>query len=169
MATCVNLTGIVRGCDNNIGGIVGLWLADQEDISAVGEAAGVVGSITMVAPAVFVGYEFRRNTGSFTEEAAIDLVNGSTFYTQTINLMFHRREATKSQEIQIMAAGQRDLVAIVKDANGLFWYFDKLQLTAVGEGSGQAKADGSKYAISLVAESEHLAWETSQAVLDSVL
>jgi hypothetical protein len=40
-----------------------------------------------------------------------------------------------------------------------YWYFEDLQLTATGEGSGTARADGSKYSVTLLAESEHLAYE----------
>jgi hypothetical protein len=58
--------------------------------------------------------------------------------------MFHRREASKSKAIKILGEGQRDLALVVGDANGKYWYFSNAQLTAVAEGSGQAKADGSQ-------------------------
>ena len=87
--------------------------------------------------------------GSYTEEAAIDLINGSSYVTAVINLMFHRRDQDKSQAIKILGAGQQYLVAIVKDMNGKYWYFPQLQLTATGEGSGVTRADGSKYSVTL--------------------
>jgi hypothetical protein len=34
-----------------------------------------------------------------------------------------------------------------------------LQVSATGEGSGTARADGSKYSVTLVAENEYLAYE----------
>ena len=169
-AICTAITGIAKGCDNNIGGIVSIYLADKEDVTSVtDDGAGNVTAITMDGVAVFVAYNFRRNTGNFTEEASIDLVNGSTYYTQTINLMLHRREATKSQEIQLLAEGQRDLYAIVEDANGLFWVFENMQLSAVGEGSRTAKADGSKYSLTFTGENAQLALETTSAVLATVI
>lgn len=168
MPTCTALTGISKGCDNNIGGIKELWLIDQEDIDTVTEANGIVTAVTTVAAATVTGFEFRRNTSNFTEESAIDLINGSTFWTHVINLMLHRREATKSEEIRILAEGQRDLAGFVKDANDVVWYFEYLQLTATGEGSGTAKADGSKYSLAFTAESTHPIWQTDQTVLDSV-
>ena len=61
-----------------------------------------------------------------------------------------------------------DLAGFIKDGNDTIWFVQNLQLTAVGEGSGQAKADGSKYSLVLTAEESHLAWETDQTVLDSV-
>lgn len=169
-AICTALTGIAKGCDNNIGGIVSLYLADKEDVTSItDDGAGNVTAITMDGLATFTAFNFRRNTGSFTEEGNIDLVNGSTYYTQTINLMLHRREASKSEAIQLLAEGQRDLVAILEDANGLFWVFDQMQLSAIGEGSGTVKADGSKYSLTFVGENPQLAWETTSAVLATVI
>jgi hypothetical protein len=79
--------------------------------------------------------------------------------------MFHRREAAKSKAIKILGEGQRDLALIVGDANGQYWYFPNAQLSAVTEGSGQAKADGSKYAISFVAENEFLAYTVDPTLI----
>ena len=169
MATCTTLTGIAKGCSANLGGITAIWIADQEDVASVTEAAGVISAITMEVATYFEGFDFRRNTGNFVEDMAQDLVNGSGFVTATVSLMFHRREATKSQSIQILAEGQRDLALLVKDANDVVWYFPQAQLTAVGEGSGTAKADGSKYSLTFVAENSEFAWETTQTVVDTVL
>ena len=122
---------------------------------------------TLVDP--FIPFEFRRNTGMYTEEAAIDLVNGSSFYTQTVTLIFHRREAAKSKAIKILGEGQRDLALVVGDANGKYWYFPKAQLTAVTEGSGTAKADGSKYSVTFVAENEQLAYEVDATIIPDII
>ncbi len=81
--------------------------------------------------------------------------------------MFHRREAAKSYAIQILGEGQRDLFVVLKDANGLYWVFQDVQLSAVGEGSGTAKADGSKYSVTLMAESTEYALEASLATLQT--
>ena len=77
--------------------------------------------------------------------------------------MFNRRDKEKSEAIHVLGAGQQYLAAVVKDANGKYWYFENLQLTATGEGSGTARADGSKYSVTLLAESDHLAYEIEAA------
>ena len=118
-----------------------------------------VTGFTLTSLITFTDYYIRRNTSNYTEELAADLVNGSSFVTQTINLMFHRREQAKSRAIKILGSGQQYLSAIVKDANGKYWYFPYLQLSASGEGSGTARADGSKYSVTLIAENEFLAYE----------
>ena len=163
---CSTLTTILKGCDNNVGGITSILINDMDNLGTltIDTANWEVTSFGTLADE-FVAFEFRRNTGNYTEEAAIDFVNGSSFYTQTINLMFHRREAAKSKSIKILGEGQRDLALVVGDANGKYWYFPNAQLSAVTEGSGQQKADGSKYGITFVAENENLAYEVDPAII----
>jgi hypothetical protein len=172
---CQALEAILKSCDNNSGGIYGIWINQQDEIASIvptDPSAGTGWTITavnLVNPLnTFTNYYIRRNTSNFTEDSTIDLVNGSSFVTQTINLMFHRREADKSRAIKILGAGQEYLVAIVLDANGKYWYFPYLQLSATGEGSGTARADGSKYSVTLVAENEYLAYEVDPAALAAI-
>lgn len=172
MATCTAFSGVAKSCSNNVGGITQVWLYDTEDVTAIVDTAGTISSMTLGTGDAGQTYIIKRNTSNFTEEAAIDLVNGSTFVTQTLNLMFHRREAAKSYEIQLLGEGQRDLLAVVLDANGIYWVMDNLQLSAVGEGSGTAKADGSKYSLAFTGEATEYAWDIAYATLtsfDSVL
>jgi hypothetical protein len=168
MATCQSLETIVKPCENNIGGIYGVWINTQDEIdfitptdpsAVVGTGAWQITGITLNSPGdAFQPFEVRRNTSNYTEDSTIDLVNGSSFVTQTINLVFHRRDADKSRAIKILGTGQQFLTAIILDANGLYWYFPYLQLSATGEGSGTARADGSKYTVTLVAENPYLAY-----------
>jgi len=164
MPTCTALEGIQKSCDNNSGGIYQVWFIPQDNIDVVTPNTTYpnyeVTAIT-VTPLLttFESYFIRRNTSNYTEEQAADLINGSTFVTQTINLVFHRREAAKSNALKILASGQQYLAAVVLDANGKYWYFPYMQLTATGEGSGVGRADGSKYTVTLVAENESLALE----------
>jgi hypothetical protein len=169
---CTTLEAIIKGCDNNIGSITKIYINDMSEVTIdpatdIDFALWLIEAITVSSP--FLEFEFRRNTSNYTEEAAIDLINGSSFVTQTINLMFHRREGEKSRAIKILGEGQRDLSVIVLDGNGKYWYFENVQVTAYAEGSGTAKADGSKYSLTLVAENEALAYEVDPAIIAGLL
>ena len=173
--SCQALEAIPKSCDNNSGGIYGIWINQQDEIASITPAdpsAGTGWTITAITlqatPVLFENFYVRRNTSNFTEESSIDLVNGSSYVTQTINLMFHRREADKSRAIKILGAGQQYLTAIVLDANGKFWYFPYMQVSATGEGSGTTRADGSKYSVTLVAENEYLAYEVDPSALPAI-
>jgi hypothetical protein len=171
--SCEALESIVKSCDNNNGGIEKIWINQQDNIAGIALDATntwTIDAITLTAGAPdYTPFEIRRNTGSYVEDAAIDLVNGSSYVTSTISLMFHRRDQDKSQAIKILGAGQQYLNAIVKDMNGKYWYFPFLQLSAVGEGSGTTRADGSKYSVTLIAENDFLAYEIEAAAVNAVI
>jgi hypothetical protein len=154
--SCETLISITKPCDNNIGGIKTVWIAPQDDVT-VGVTGWEVTSVALTNPAAV--YAINRNTGNYTEDTAIDLINGSTFVTQTITLMFNRRDKDKSEAIHVLGAGQSYLAVFIQDSNDKYWYFENAQLSATGEGSGTARADGSKYSVTLLSEAEHLSYE----------
>ena len=161
--SCEALQSIQKNCSNNIGGIKNVWVNQQDEISGVTVSGGawIVSAITVGDPCV--PFAINRNTGNYTEDTAVDLINGSSFVTQTITLMFNRRDKDKSEAIHVLGAGQQYLAVFIQDANDKYWYFENVQLTAKGEGSGTARADGSKYSITLLAESDHLCYEIEAA------
>jgi len=166
---CTTLTGIAKGCDNNIGGIVRVLINDSDNITAKTENATTweVEAITKSSP--YVEFNFRRNVGNYTEERQNDLLNGSYFYLQTIMLKLMKREASKSKAINIAGEGQRDLDIVVEDANGKFWNFELCQMVTDTGGSGTAKADGSNYEITFTAESMHKAYEVDPTIIAGLL
>jgi hypothetical protein len=178
--SCEALIAIEKSCDNNSGGIKRIYInlqdnVDMDTLSTIspvvnpGDAYTIDALDLVVAADPFTEFEFRRNTSGYTEESNIDLINGSSFVTQTINLMFHRREAAKSNAIKVLGSGQQYLSAVVEDQNGILWFFPYLQLTASGEGSGTARADGSKYSVTLLAENDQLAYTMTTGVLTGLL
>jgi hypothetical protein len=163
--SCEALQSIQKNCSNTIGVIKNVWVNQQDEISGVTVSGGawIVSAITVGDPCV--PFAINRNTGNYTEDTAIDLINGSTFVTQTITLMFNRRDKDKSEAINVLGSGQQYLAVFIQDANDKYWYFENVQLTATGEGSGTARADGSKYSITLLAEAEHLAYEVTDTLI----
>jgi len=159
--SCEALISIEKPCDSNTGGIRTVWICQQENVTAatVSGGAWTVSTLTLTANANV--YAINRNTGNYTEETAQDLLSGSTVVTQTITLMFNRRDKDKSEAIHVLGSGQQYLAVFVLDANGKYWYFENVQLTATGEGSGTARQDGSKYSVTLLAEADHLAYEVT--------
>ena len=156
--SCEALQSITKSCENNSGGIKTVWICQQDNVGTLVLTGNwEITTLPLTDPTNV--YAINRNTGSFTEEVAVDLINGSTFVTQTITLMFSRRDKEKSEAINVLGAGQQFLAVFIQDANDKYWYFEDVQLSAVGEGSGTARADGSKYSVTLISEASHLAWE----------
>jgi hypothetical protein len=155
--SCESLQTITKSCLNNTGGIRKIWLNEQENVTAAVVTGWEI--TTLTSSPIYTEFEINRNTGNYTEDSAIDLINGSTFVTQTITLMFNRRDKAKSEAINVLGSGQQYLAVFIQDANDKYWYFENVQLTATGEGSGTARQDGSKYSITLLSEADHLAYE----------
>ncbi len=87
--SCSTLEEILKSCDNNSGGIYTLLINQQDNITGITtNETGTnweVTAITHTAP--YVALEFKRNTGSFTEDGTIDLVNGSSYAEALIALI----------------------------------------------------------------------------------
>lgn len=172
MACNTTLTSIIKGCENNIGGLTNIYLAPIELIISSTETAGEITTIDMEIGSQFEEYTFNKNSASYVEEAGIDLTAGSTFYTTTLTLTIPRREVAKRQSLALVSAGQRDLAIIMRDGNGLYWYMgvaEGANLTALGEGSGAAKADGSKYALTFLAEEAEAMPEVDSTIIPALL
>lgn len=162
---CEELEEIIIDCGRNSGGITEVLAGDLASITSktVDETTWKVTDLTSnTAP---VDIAIKRKTSNYTEDEQNDFNNGSVVVTATVNLMIHRRGAAKSRALNILGAGQRYLYVIVKDLNGKYWYFEYMQLQSTGEGSGQERADGSKYSVVMVGEDDHLAYEIDEAVV----
>lgn len=171
MACNTTLTSILKSCDNNTGGVVKFYIAPEEFVSATTVSNGTITGITMSGSSNFVEYEFNKNSANYVEEAAISLENGSTYYTTTVTLTLPRREVAKRNSLALIAAGQRNVKIILKDGNGLYWYVgyaNSANLTGLGEGSGTAKADGSKYSLTFIAEEPELMYEVDSAIITAI-
>lgn len=173
MACNTSLTSILKNCSNNIGGLTNIYIAPAEFVTAFTQTAGTITAInTSGGTAPFVEYQFNKNSASYVEEAGISLENGSTFYTTTTTLSIPRREVAKRNAIALVAAGQRNLYLILKDANGLYWlqgFSNYANLTALGEGSGTAKADGSKYSLTFLSEEPQLMFEVNSTIIANLI
>jgi len=165
MAFCGCLTTIERSCDNSIGGLDKIWAIPYDSV----ETTVVDGEVTAFNIGTFstgltvscdlVQIQVNKDSSSYTEEANIDLVNGTTLYNITLSAMIGRRDLAKRNAILLMGAGQQNLLLIIKDNNGIYWLMGHetgANLTGVGEGSGQAKADNSKYSLTFLAEQREM-------------
>lgn len=165
MACSQTLAGLCRSCEPSKGGIVEVYIANAADVTAaLGE--GKITGVTIASGASFHKYEFRRNTGSMTSTLNVDAAAGTSYVTTELILQFNKMDTQKRIEIAALSLG--DLVIIVKDANGLFWYlgYDVPVNASAGTGqTGQNAGDGNFYQITLADESASYPYE----VLDSVV
>lgn len=170
MACNQTLSGLVKDCSPSMGGITEVLLANREDVSAVTADAGKITEITMVSSAKFKKYTFARNTGSMTSKYTIDQASGVKYVTTDLLLQFNRMETAKRVEISALAVN--DLVAIVKDANGIYWYLGYNEPVNASDGDGQTgtvRGDANRYTITLQDNSKEMPMEVDSTIIAALI
>lgn len=150
MACSQTLEGIPQDCVPSMGGIVEAYIANFDDVASVTVQEGQINAITMADAAKFKKYYFKPGTSNFTSTLNVDPANGVNYVSTDIVLLFSRMETAKRVEVAALSVG--DLVMIVKDANGKYWYFgyDEPVTATAGDGqTGTARTDGNRYSITL--------------------
>lgn len=170
MACLQTLSGILKDCTPNIGGIKRVLLANHEDVSAVTLTEEQISAITMANSATFKQYHFKPGTGSMTSNLNKSVENGTSFWVTDLVLSFTKQETTKRIEINALAVGE--LVAIVEDMNGKYWYLgydEPVMATASDAPTGTARADKNGYNITLQDNAKQIPYEVDAAIIDGLL
>lgn len=150
MACTQTLSGLAADCSGNIGGIKNVYLANFADVTAITVTTNQISAITMASTKKFKKYAFKRGTGSMSSTLNVDANNGTNYVSTDLVLQFNRMETTKRVEMAALAQGE--LVAIVEDMNGKFWYLgqeEPVQATAGDGQTGTARSDGNRYTLTL--------------------
>jgi hypothetical protein len=171
---CNPLTeGILKGCDNNYGGITELYLTEKSNVDTVTRTSpgNQISAITMIPGKVFYKFEFNKNTSTFTEVTTSDQGVGSEVCTQTISLILNRREQDKRDTLLLLGKF-KELAAIVKDSNKKYWYPGEengMLLTEKNSESGTAKTDRNGYTLTIVGEEDEDACEVEESAVLAVI
>lgn len=180
MAICNAISnGLSKSCDNNSGGVNKIYITDFENVTAITTGtsssfptADWVDGITMSGVTQFYEIQTNKNVCNFTESVAIDLNNGTTFFNQVVSIVLSRRETTKRDFIEKLVAGQKQLMLIVLDSNGIYWLFGQVEgayVTAIEGGSGTAKADANGYTITLTAMEADQAYQVDPTIISGLI
>ena len=164
------LSGLARDCSSNMGGILEVLIANADDVTGVTVSEGIISTVSMATSAKFKRYTFAKNTGSLTSTYTLDPASGVKYVTSELLLQFNRMETQKRVEITALALG--DLVCIVKDANGKYWYLGKdepVNSSASDGQTGTARADANRYTITLQDESLEMPYEVDASIVDALV
>ena len=150
MACSQTLSGITKDCAANMGGIKEVLLANKADIASLTVTSDKITAITMESGKKFKRYQFRPGVSSMSSNYQVNQENGVAYVQTDLLMVFNRMETTKRVEVVAMAQGE--LVAIVHDANDLYWLLgegEPLVLSA-GDGlTGTARTDRNGYSVTL--------------------
>jgi hypothetical protein len=125
----------------------------------------------------FLKFETLRNSISFEQPSSINLENGSTFYTHTLQFQIPKQDTAKRNKLYQLAAGNGKFLAVVKDMNGQYWISGlqsdgsmnvALQISTSNAMSGKAKGDMNGYDVTLNAELNTLAFKINPSLVSLI-
>ena len=157
---CELTAGFALDCKDSIGGIKAIYLQQHEDfLSGVTIDASSEEVDGLPSGKSIYKYALPKHTGSFTEEVASSVENGTIFYTQTVTATFFKLTAQRRKQLELV--GKNRLVVFVQDNNDNIWMvgrFDGAEVTAASTATGVAKGDLNGYTITFTAEEKNKAY-----------
>ena len=122
--SCSALTaGFLDLCNDGTGGIEAIFIANGP-VESITESAGNVTAITVggaaLTPSDFFKFETPRQSSSITETTTVSQENGTLFFDQQLTCVFNKMEATKRDQLLLMAQATT-MVVVAKDGNGNYW------------------------------------------------
>lgn len=172
MACLITIAGITLDCESSLGGIKQVWITQYDNVKSVtvdGET-NQISAITLEADAKWYNYQFRKGTGSLTSTLNVDETAGTNYVSNELALVFTKMETKKRIEIAALSIGQ--LVVVVEDSNGKYWFLGKDDYVSASAGTGvtgTAKGDQNAYTLTLATDSESYPYELSAEAIQSVV
>ena len=173
--TNYSLKGILADCNPNLAGVIEAWIGYYGDYNVTIDVASgstaphSISSITANQGAKMEHYTFAKETGSLNSSITKDEANGTRFWTNQVTLVFSKLEGKKHLEVEALSVEQ--LVAIIHDSNGKYWYvgYDGyLSATESTAETGVAYTDRNGYSVTMAAQSAYLPFEMTKEQVDSV-
>lgn len=172
MACLITIAGITLDCESSLGGIKQVWITQYDNVKSVtvDDETNQISAITLESDAKWYNYQFRKGTGSLTSTLNVDETAGTNYVSNELALVFTKMETKKRIEIAALSIGQ--LVVVVEDSNGKYWFLGKDDYVSASAGTGvtgTAKGDQNAYTLTLATDSESYPYELSTEAIQSVV
>lgn len=143
---CLLTGGYDLGCKDNTGGIQKVYIRNFSDevytYDTDGSILTVLDAATGLVAPTYYTFEQRNENAEFTQEGQHSVENGTNFWIQTINLIFHKNEADLRNTLLVLAKSSLDIVVL--DQNGTYWQIGKqngAELVSSTSNMGKAYGD----------------------------
>ena len=163
MSNCLLTSGRALPCKSSVGGLKAVYFADYGTLGATTIASGEITALAGTPD--FFKFDIKGNS-SLETTINSSRENGTTFYTQTLNLTLPVLDKATQEEIKILATA-RPHVAI-EDYNGNFFMVGLEHGAEVTGGtvvSGAAMGDLSGFTLTLEGQETDPAFFVTPAVI----
>lgn len=150
MACNQTLNGLVNDCLPSMGGIVEAYVINWDDVTGVTVTENQITAITLASSAKFKKYYFKPGSSNFVSTLNVDNTTGVNYVSTDIQLLFSRMDTPK--RVEMSALSLVGAAMIVKDGNGIYWYFGQSEPVMASAGDGQtgtARGDANRYSITM--------------------
>ena len=169
MACTVTLADIDYTCDDlGIGGIVELHIANRstaESALTYNIDTRVVSDATAISDVVNLGFNLKDGFSVFSEVKTVN-ADGTTTTVPTISVELPKMDATKITNLNEIAKGGAELVALVKTAAGTYHVSGLdygLYASTVDGNSGTGRAEKNRFQLTLTGEENGLSYSIDAA------
>lgn len=157
----ITMSGLGISCKNSVGGIKKIYAIPSDDVTGVTvDEDGFIDAITVATSKKFKTFLMNAETGGFVSTMNTDAKTGGMYFSSVISAQFAKN--TTQKRIEFMALAQLDMVVVVLDNNGKYWYFgmdNAVYATGGTWSSGTAFADLNGATIELTDMSRELPYE----------
>ena len=113
--SCILNTSWLLGCRDNTGGVQRILVKSYSATASYSyDVSGMIG--TSSVPETFYEFEQTSEAAEFTQEGQHSPENGTNFYNQNVNLVFHKYQASLRDLVYVLA--QKQVILLVQDQNG---------------------------------------------------
>ena len=164
----ITLNGIGVGCKDNLGSIKEVYVIKKDDVvGAPTVTDGIITEIELKDSAKFSTYKFRKGTSSMSTSMETDEQAGTMAFTTDVSLQFSKLQT--STRLELMALAIDELVTIVLDGNGKYWFLGydfPVTVTSMTANSGVNFNEFQGYTITLQDTSRELPFEVSATAIE---
>lgn len=168
MANCVLTSGIPLACLSSTGGVKNVYIGAFSDATTFTyDASDIIDTVT--SSETFYTFKFRPQTAGFTEEMTKSIEAGTTFWTETLTMIFHKMDAAKRNSILLLAS--TSMHVIVQTQNNEYWMLglaNGAEVSTATTSAGTAYGDLNGYNLTILGlepVSAHLLSDTAFASL----
>ena len=169
---CDITQGFTLDCNDSNAGLDKIFIANGP-VESITESAGTITAITVggsaLAPSDFFEFEVPRQTSSFTETINVSNENGTVFYDQALTMVFNKMEASKRDQILLMAQNN-EMVVVFKDNNAKYWSVGierGAYMTAGTAVSGVAYGDRNGYELTISGMEASPSYEVTGSIVEA--
>lgn len=171
MGCCQTLAGVSRNCDYGAGGVRRVLMACKDDINPDGITITneQISAIT-AEDCSFKVYELPKESSSVTMTWTKDTAARTGYWENVVTIVMRRMDTPKKIEVDALSVS--DLVMIVEDNNGKYWYFGydyPVEMTGGTAQTGAAFTDANGYDLEFTDNSFKHPYEVLDSVIDTLL